>query len=108
LLLQFVYKWNAVLCCNSCTLFQVVYKQNSFPDPKDRHQQLAWWLLSWTPLDAGNHCVSIPWIVLWSLDIIIYMDQSFIHSYDTVKKPHTILPKLRLFGNPFGWELSHF
>jgi hypothetical protein len=63
LLLQFVEKSNLILCCDGCTLFEIVYKQNSIFGPADRRQHLAWWLyVSWTSLDEGNHCISVPWM----------------------------------------------
>jgi hypothetical protein len=84
LLLQFVEKCNVVRCRDGCTLFQNFPKFHLCP----RRQMPTPCLVtsvSWTSLDTGNHCISIPWIVLWSLDI--YMDSSFIHSYKTFKNP---------------------
>jgi hypothetical protein len=45
-------------------------------------------VLARSPLDTGNHSVSAPLTVLWSLD-----HASFIHSYETVEDCHRILPE---------------
>jgi hypothetical protein len=96
--LHFIEECNIVLCHDSCTLFRLVYKQNSIFVPEDRCQHLCLMTaLSWTSSDAESLCVSNPWIVLWSLDHMSLMDMSFIHSYKMFKKitqdPTEIGPK---------------
>jgi hypothetical protein len=39
-----------VLCCESCIIFQIVYKENCNFVPEDRPQDFAWWLLCLEPL----------------------------------------------------------
>jgi hypothetical protein len=115
--LQFVWKCNVVLCHDSCTLFQVCSLQAKLHLCPRKQTPTPGFMtsVSWTSLDAENHRVFIPWIVLWSLES---------HSYETVKKiPHdpakicpkwlvnkhsiTLLINIETFGNPFGWQLSH-
>jgi hypothetical protein len=80
--------------------------------------------VSWTSLDAVNHCVCIPWIVLRSLNhTYIWIQVSSIIT--RLQKSHRIPPKsvqnglwkkhsirlviiieIRVLGNPFGWKLS--
>jgi hypothetical protein len=43
-------------------------------------------------LDVGKQCISIPWVVLWSLDQVY--GTMFIHSYEMLQIFQNIPPKL--------------
>jgi hypothetical protein len=119
LLLQFVEKCNAVLCRDGCTLFQLVYEQNSIFVPEEKPTPCLMTSVYWTSLDGGNHCVChsldcylVSGLYIWFqvASIVTRWLKNSARSFRNnlwSKHSMTLLFSIETFGNPLGWELSH-